>query len=105
MLRLSSQQLYQLLYDNRIRHSLVFLGVAGRSTLAFSSPASSARAPFSSAPAPFSSAPASFSSSPRFLQQQPPPVSRQAAPVPGLSKPRPPSVLRSPCSGLQPLYP
>ena len=92
MLRLSSQQLYQLLYDNRIRHPLVFLGVAGRSLLAFSSPASSARA--------------SFSSAPRFLQQQQlPPVSRQAAPVPGLSKPRPPSVLRSPCSGLQPLYP
>ena len=76
MLRLSSQQLYQLLYDNRIRHPLVFLGVAGRSLLAFSSPASSTRAPFSSSPAsfsssllasstraPFSSAPASFSSS------------------------------------------
>lgn len=95
MLRLPSQQLYQLLYDNRIRHPLVVFGVAGWSLLAFSARAFSARA--SSSPASFSllassarasfsflasSAPASFiSSSLRSPVRQPP---FRGFPSPGL---------------------
>lgn len=76
MLRLSSQQLYQLLYDNRIRHPLVFLGVAGRSTLAVSLLAFSASsASFSSSAVSllaFSTSSVSFSSSLRSPVRQPP---------------------------------